>query len=117
MNDSQYPWMILVPQRSEVREIYQLDSADQRACWQESAMVSELMMQHFRGDKLNVAALGNLVPQLHIHHIVRFENDSAWPQPVWGVAPAIPYSNSQLATLKDALSSEIQSVSKDFVPC
>lgn len=80
-------------------------------------MISELMMQHFKGDKLNVAALGNLVPQLHIHHIVRFETDSAWPQPVWGVAPAIPYSSSQLAILKGLLTRKIQSTNKDFEPC
>ena len=117
MNDSQYPWLILVPQRSEAREIYQLSTADQHACWQESALVSELMMRHFKGDKLNVAALGNLVPQLHIHHIVRFENDNAWPKPVWGMAEAVPYSDVQLSKLKQLLATKLALASKDFLPC
>lgn len=103
MNDSQYPWVILVPQHDAIREIYQLSASDQRTCWEESSMLSELMMSHFQGDKLNVAALGNLVPQLHIHHIVRHTSDPAWPQPVWGAAPAQPYSVEALAKLQQNL--------------
>ena len=67
---------------------------------QESAKLSKLLQQVFSPDKLNVAALGNMVPQLHIHHIARFKSDAAWPAPVWGKLPAIPYSDEQISALK-----------------
>ncbi len=92
MNDARYPWVILVPRREAVREIYLLSAGDQQLLWQESAAVSQALMQACPGDKLNVAALGNMVPQLHLHHIVRRHDDPAWPAPVWGHSPAIPYS-------------------------
>ena len=91
MNDQQYPWTILVPRRAGLREIYELHEADQLRFWRESAQLSQTLMTAFAGDKLNVAALGNMVPQLHIHHIVRFKGDPAWPAPVWGKHPAQPY--------------------------
>jgi len=84
MNDCQYPWFILVPARSDIREIYQLEIADQRQLLDESCRLSEFLMEAYAGDKLNVAALGNQVPQLHVHHIVRFRTDAAWPAPIWG---------------------------------
>ncbi len=99
MNDSNYPWFILVPDRDDVSEIYQLADADQALLLQESSALSACLMQVFNGDKLNVAALGNIVPQLHVHHIVRYKNDSAWPAPVWGKFPARPYTEEQLAAL------------------
>ncbi|WKE65460.1 HIT domain-containing protein [Gallaecimonas kandeliae] len=86
--DANYPWFLLVPRREDVREIYELDEADQQQLWRESARLSKVLMNHFQGHKLNVAALGNMVPQLHLHHIVRFEGDGAWPKPVWGQLPA-----------------------------
>ena len=90
MNDAQYPWFILVPQRPDIREIYELTPDDQATLLAESSALSQLLMDVFEGDKLNVAALGNLVPQLHVHHIVRYVNDSAWPKPIWGLHPALP---------------------------
>lgn len=88
--DANYPWFILVPRRQGVREIFQLEDDDQVQLVRESSQLSEVLMDVFSGDKLNVAALGNVVPQLHIHHIVRFRTDPAWPRPVWGtVEPAI----------------------------
>lgn len=92
MNDSNYPWFILVPDREGIREIYQLDEADRVQLLGESCALAEFLMRHFDGDKLNVAALGNQVPQLHLHHIVRYESDPAWPGPVWGRHPPVPYS-------------------------
>lgn len=96
MNDSQYPWLILVPQRADIEEIYQLNQQDRQQLELESTSIATLLMEHFQGDKFNVAALGNVVSQLHIHHIVRFKNDAAWPKPVWGASPVIPYTNDLL---------------------
>jgi diadenosine tetraphosphate (Ap4A) HIT family hydrolase len=96
MNDANYPWLILVPRRNEIREIYQLAESDQIQFLRESSALGEALMKEFSADKLNVAALGNMVPQLHIHHIVRFAADIAWPKPVWGAHPAQPYPQEEL---------------------
>ena len=100
MNDSQYPWFVLVPRVENIQDIYQLDWQDQQQLLNESSMVSELLMQLYNGDKMNVAALGNVCPQLHLHHIVRFKTDKAWPKPIWGEFAMIPYTEEQLAELK-----------------
>ena len=100
MNDSQYPWFILVPRIEGCREIIDLDETLQTQFWQESAQLSRTLQAVFSPDKLNVAALGNMVPQLHVHHIARFTNDVAWPKPVWGLQPAKPYTDEQIAELK-----------------
>ncbi|MEZ5478794.1 MAG: HIT domain-containing protein [Thiolinea sp.] len=84
MNEARYPWLILVPRRENLREIHQLEAADRLQFWQESAWVSEQLEVLFQPDKLNVAALGNMVAQLHVHHIARYRQDAAWPAPVWG---------------------------------
>lgn len=97
MNDAQYPWCILVPRRPELRELYELDAADRAQLLAESCYLGERLLHGFQGDKLNVAALGNVVPQLHLHHIVRHVGDPAWPAPVWGRAPARPYTEEALA--------------------
>ncbi|MDX1754839.1 MAG: HIT family protein [Marinobacter sp.] len=96
MNDVAWPWVLLVPRRSGVREIYELSVDDQAQLWRESAVLGEGMMRVFGGDKLNVAALGNMVPQLHLHHIVRQVGDPAWPGPVWGRQPPTPYEPAEL---------------------
>ena len=103
MNDSNYPWFILVPQRDNIREIYQLESTDRAQLLNESCLLSEFLMTAFNGEKLNIAALGNLVPQLHLHHIVRFQTDVAWPEPVWGKVPTLTYSDSVLDEIKSKL--------------
>ena len=103
MDDAQYPWFILVPRRAGAREIYQLDERDQQALLRESATLSRAAMEAFRGDKLNVAALGNVVPQLHVHHVVRHAGDPAWPRPVWGALPARPYADGERAARIAAL--------------
>lgn len=97
MNDSRYPWLILVPQVEGIEEAFQLSDEQQQLLQQESSAVGKAIMALFSGDKLNVAALGNVVPQLHIHHIVRFKNDAAWPKPVWGLMPPLPFA----AAVKD----------------
>ncbi|MCT6698925.1 HIT domain-containing protein [Rheinheimera sp. 4Y26] len=99
INDKNYPWFLLVPRRSGARDIIDLTSTEQQLLWQESSRLSLLLRQEFEPDKLNVAALGNMVPQLHLHHIARFNTDPAWPAPVWGKCPALPYSDCEIATI------------------
>ena len=91
MNDSQYPWFILVPRVAGVKEIIDLSEELQITLLQESGKLSKLLQQVFNPDKLNVAALGNLVEQLHIHVIARFIEDPAWPAPVWGHSEPVAY--------------------------
>ncbi len=102
MNDKQFPWFILVPEVENVTEIYQLDKNQQGLLIEESSYLSEHIAKVFKADKINIAAIGNLVPQLHVHHIVRYKNDLAWPTPIWGKFPVIPYSElerEELVTL------------------
>jgi diadenosine tetraphosphate (Ap4A) HIT family hydrolase len=103
MNDANYPWLILVPRREEVSELFQLDARDQQALWQESTMLAETLKDAFAADKMNIATLGNVVSQLHMHVIVRRRDDPAWPAPVWGKLPAVPYSDEQVLAIKDRL--------------
>jgi len=105
MNDSQYPWCILVPRVSGLSELFQLSRIQRQQLDLESIYLSKTLMHVFDGDKLNVAALGNVVKQLHIHHLVRFSNDPAWPAPVWGKLPAKAYSDEGLKYCLEALSS------------
>lgn len=101
--DANYPWFILVPDRENINEIYQLSKADQGQLMVESSSLGAHVMAHLQGDKLNVAALGNMVPQLHVHVIVRYKNDAAWPGPIWGKVAAKPYSDTGLIELKEKL--------------
>ena len=96
MNDANYPWLILVPRRASIRELIELNDHDQQQYQLESNMTSQLLLGQFKADKLNIAALGNVVSQLHIHHIARFYSDSAWPKPVWGVFPPLAYTPDEL---------------------
>ena len=102
-NDSAYPWFILVPKVSDITDIYQLDWQQQQQLLNESSLLSELLMQVFTGDKMNVAALGNVVEQLHVHHVVRYKTDVSWPKPIWGQQPLTPYTNDELVTIKETL--------------
>ena len=96
MNDSRYPWVILIPKVEDVSEIHQLADEQQQLLLGESVRLSKALEQLFAPHKLNVAALGNMVRQLHIHHIVRFEDDASFPRPVWGVGDAVPYEAEAL---------------------
>lgn len=102
-NDSNYPWFILVPRREAISEIFQLDVADQLQLWQETTALAEILKDTFDADKLNVAALGNVVSQLHMHVIVRKRDDVAWPAPVWGKHVAEPYDAEQVAAIRERL--------------
>lgn len=98
MNERSWPWLILVPRRPGLIEIIDLDPADRLTLIEEIARAAEALRQLYRPDKLNVAALGNVVPQLHVHIIARFRSDLAWPRPVWGVKPALePYDEPTLS--------------------
>lgn len=103
MNDSSYPWFILVPRREEVSELFQLDSADQQVLWRETTALAETLKDTFGADKMNVATLGNLVSQLHMHVIARRRDDAAWPAPVWGHQPARPYTDEQVEAIRQKL--------------
>jgi diadenosine tetraphosphate (Ap4A) HIT family hydrolase len=103
MNDSQYPWLILVPQKADLTEIFQLSEADQWSLLKEQNAVSKVINRLFQTDKLNIAALGNMVSQLHIHCIGRFKSDAAWPKPVWGVQPPIAYCADDLTARLELL--------------
>lgn len=102
-NDTNYPWFILIPRRVAMVEIIDLTEQDRAQLWRESAHLSVFLKVAFQAKKLNVAALGNMVPQLHLHHIARYEHDIAWPAPVWGKAPAQPYTETQWQQLKQKL--------------
>ncbi|MFB4368734.1 MULTISPECIES: HIT family protein [unclassified Pseudomonas] len=104
-NDARYPWFILVPRREDVSEVFQLSAEDQQALWAEAALLGEVLKDAFKADKINIATLGNVVSQLHMHVIVRYRTDDAWPAPVWGRHPAKPYDEAQVAVLRDKLRS------------
>ncbi len=91
LNDANYPWFILVPEREGVTEIHELAHDDQVLLIEESSLLASALETVLRPDKLNIAALGNMVAQLHVHHIARYRTDVAWPAPVWGRVPATPY--------------------------
>jgi len=112
MNDANYPWFILVPDRENITEMFQLEQADQRQLIKESSLLSKAISEQFNADKINIAALGNMVPQLHIHHIVRYRTDVAWPAPVWGRHPARPYTD---AAVENVVSKLRQGLDQDFV--
>ncbi len=94
--DANYPWFILVPRRADITEVFELEEADQQQLWVETTALAEALKDAFAADKMNIAALGNVVSQLHMHVIVRRQGDAAWPAPVWGKVPAIGYTQEQI---------------------
>jgi len=96
MNDSHYPWLILVPQRPGLQELHDLKSEDLVLTTSELVKCSKVMEKLFSPDKINIGLLGNQVPQLHIHIIARFTTDPAWPKPVWGQVPVLSYIPKEL---------------------
>lgn len=103
MDDANHPWLILVPRVENAVEVIDLDSAQQAQLMQEIDRASRALQAAVKPQKLNVAALGNVVPQLHVHVIARFHDDIAWPRPVWGMATAQPYSPERLIARVEAL--------------
>ena len=108
MNDANFPWFILVPRRAAVREIYELPDHDQQQLLRESSHLAARLTRIFRADKLNLAALGNLVPQLHIHHVVRYQDDPCWPAPVWGKLSARPYAAARVEEIQESLAAALE---------
>ena len=108
MNDANYPWLILVPRLPAITEIIDLEENAQIQLTGEIAKAAEALKALTACDKLNVAALGNMVPQLHVHVIARRRSDAAWPKPVWGVVPAKPYDDAARARLADDLRRALQ---------
>jgi diadenosine tetraphosphate (Ap4A) HIT family hydrolase len=103
MNDCRWPWLILVPQRSDIRELYELTPLDQAMLTFETTLVSEALAKITRCYKLNVAAIGNVVPQLHVHLVARTIDDPNWPRPVWGFGGKVPYDDDSEAEFIDRL--------------
>ena len=103
INDANYPWFVLVPARPGISDTIDLTADDHAALWAESRIFGTAIMTAFAGDKLNVASLGNITPQLHIHHIVRYSTDAAWPGPVWGVHPMRGYTEAELDAVRAKL--------------
>jgi len=110
-NDRTWPWLYLVPRRESVREIYELSAADQSLLIHEISRASRALTALYRPEKINTAALGNMVPQLHIHVFARFKNDPAWPRPVWAVQQdEISYTDAEKQT-------ELQKLKEYFTAC
>ena len=106
IKDANYPWLLLVPRRHETVEIIDLSEVEQSQLTTEINRVARALKDITAADKLNIAALGNMVPQLHVHVIARFADDAAWPRPVWGVGTAEPYRNTEADALRHRLSAE-----------
>ncbi|PSV28871.1 MULTISPECIES: HIT domain-containing protein [unclassified Photobacterium] len=104
------PWIILVPRIDELREIHHLPEQDQYQLMRESSAVATLLENDYQAEKINVGALGNLVPQLHLHHIARFSHDIAWPGPIWGNTDGTQRSEALQAALADELREELSQV-------
>lgn len=111
MNDARFVWALLIPQRDNIRESFELPEDERALLWREVDQLSAHMMRHTGADKMNIGALGNMVPQLHVHVIARTKGDDAWPGPVWGVGQAQPLDDrtrqTRLAMLQ-ALTADIR---------
>lgn len=104
MNNRLFPWCILVPRVPQtITEIYQLSATEQQQLLLESAQVAKILTALFEPDKLNIATIGNICPQLHMHHIVRYRNDSCWPNPVWGHGDKLAYSSKEATIVIEKL--------------
>ena len=107
MNDANYPWFILVPRRQGITEIHRLSEVDQQQLIRESSLLSACIEKQFSADKINIATLGNMVPQLHIHHIARYKSDPAWPAPVWGKVSSLPYDEERSSEIIHAIAKKL----------
>lgn len=103
INDSAYPWFVLVPKRAGIKDAIDLEHADYQQLSEESRLFSVALKQIFSAEKLNIAALGNMTPQLHVHHIVRSSSDPAWPNPIWGFQPLTAYTSDEVDAIGEKL--------------
>jgi diadenosine tetraphosphate (Ap4A) HIT family hydrolase len=107
IKDAHYPWLLLVPRRSEIVEIIDLEEVEQAQLMTEICRVARALKEITKCDKLNIAALGNAVPQLHVHIIARRTGDAAWPRPVWGVMPPLAHDAEEVQQFICALRRKI----------
>ncbi|MGM0537152.1 MAG: HIT domain-containing protein [Pseudomonadota bacterium] len=114
MDDARFPWLLLIPRRTELSEVFELDAPTQQQLWREATRVGRAVLDALGGDKLNIATLGNVVPQLHVHVIVRRRQDAAWPAPVWGHGQAEAYDLDRLADLRARILAEVEGL--DLTP-
>jgi len=114
--DKTFPWFILVPQIANIRELYQLSIGQQNQFMKESSLVSEILDDTFTPDKLNIAALGNVVTQLHIHHVVRYKTDQAWPAPIWGQQKEFYYSRQEAHEIADRINHLLRKRAPEYLP-
>lgn len=106
-DDARFPWVMLVPRRASISEILDLNDADRQALFAETMRSAEALRTVSKPDKLNIGALGNMVRQLHMHVIGRFQSDLAWPGPVWGHGDRVPYPPHMVGPLADKLRKEL----------
>ena len=107
MNDANYPWLLLVPRRPNVSEVFDLDEIEQGQLVSEITLLARVLKDVTTCDKLNIATIGNVVPQLHVHIVARRRDDAAWPRPVWGTLPARPYEPAERDLLIAAIRQEV----------
>ena len=107
IQDANYPWLLLVPRRPDVVEVLDLDEVEQAQLMTETTRVARALREITKCDKLNIAALGNVVPQLHVHVIARRKTDAAWPRPVWGVVPPVDHDPEELKQFISAIRKKI----------
>ncbi len=112
MNDANYPWLILVPRQNNLKDIVDLSFEDQIILLKEINFVAEIFKKEFEFDKLNIANLGNVVSQLHIHVIARKKNDITFPRPVWGNAQALEYSDNNLTKTLEKIQKYFKNVDR-----
>ncbi|AZM97218.1 MULTISPECIES: HIT family protein [Halomonadaceae] len=108
MNDARYPWVVLVPRRASVSEVFELSQDEQAQLWRETIALGAAMKEIFHGDKLNIATLGNVVSQLHMHLVVRYTDDACWPAPVWGNGSPEPYELALQGSRREQLLAQIE---------
>ncbi|OOF25364.1 HIT family protein [Salinivibrio proteolyticus] len=110
------PWLILIPRKNHIHEVHHLSDEEQQQLWRESAAVSQCLEHCFRPDKLNIAAIGNLVPQLHVHHVARYQTDSVWPNPIWGHLNVGPRADDKQTALIQTLRTTLMPDGLDVNP-
>ena len=115
IKDENYPWYVLVPQRSLIKEIYELSEEDRQLYYQESHIVAKALGEYYKADKINIASIGNMVPQLHVHHIARFKSDVSWPAPVWGKQPMKQTDMKALEQDAKDFAESLKSFDKNYV--
>lgn len=112
MNNKVAPWFVLVPKVVSVSELYELDESTQALLWKDINCLSKFIKSHFTVDKLNVAAIGNIVKQLHIHVVARTEKDHCWPGVVWGTEFSEVYPEEEVSSLANIMLEKLEGFSK-----